>query len=84
MLQLGGSKFLFPNLKGDRTIILASRISYSKLRQQWIELLGKSGILELRRKEFGLYSLRISAATNAFMEYEEPSKYNASFVKLSR
>ena len=35
LLDLGGSKFLFPNLRGDRTIIQGSRISYSNLRKVW-------------------------------------------------
>ena len=32
VLDLGGSKFLFPKLRGDRTIIPGSKISYSNLR----------------------------------------------------
>ena len=71
LLQLGRSKFLFPNLKGDRMIIPESRISYSNLRQQWIKLLEKSGIPEERMKEFCLHSLRISAAMRASIGCKE-------------
>ena len=46
VLALGGSKYLFPNLRGDCSIILGSRISYSNLRQQWIKLLDSTGLLE--------------------------------------
>ena len=71
ILDLGGLKFLFPNLKGDKTIIPGSRILYLNLRQQWIKLLERSGIKKERIKEFGLHSIRISAATNASMGCEE-------------
>ena len=63
--MLGGSKFLFPNLRGDRTIIQESQLSYSNLEGQWIKLLERTGLPAEEIKDFGLHSLRISAATNA-------------------
>ena len=65
VLSLGGSKHLFPNLRGDRTIIQDSQMSYSNLRGQWLRLLERTGLPAKETMNFGLHSLRISAATNA-------------------
>ena len=61
----GGSKYLIPNLRGDRTVIKDSKVSYNNLRAQWIRLLQRTNIREETRNNFGMHSLRISAATNA-------------------
>ena len=65
VLSLGGSKYLFPNLRGDCTIIQDSEMSYSNLWGQWLRLLERTGLPAKETKDFGLHSLRISAATNA-------------------
>ena len=46
-------------------------MSYSNLRQQWLKQLDRTGLPEEQTNEFGLHSLRISAATNSSVKCEE-------------
>ena len=63
--SIGGSKYLFPNLRGDRTVIKDSKMTYNNLLSQWIPLLQRTNLPEETTRDFGLHSLRISAVSNA-------------------